>query len=91
MKVLTIAEAAEILPLSKWTLYRLAERGEAPFRKRGGKWMAVEDDLLEWVRTGERGTRAAPMPDPMPRARVSSFDQTMERIRRHRGEHPQEG
>ena len=75
MKVLTIAEAAEILPLSKWTLYRLAERGEAPFRKRAGKWMATEDDLLEWVRTGERGTTAKPMPDPMPRGRMARVSQ----------------
>jgi excisionase family DNA binding protein len=65
MKVLTITEAAEVLPFSKWTLYRLAENGEAPFRKRAGKWIAIEDDLIEWVRTGERGERRS-APDPMP-------------------------
>lgn len=75
MRVLSIKEAAEILPLSKWTLYRLAERGEAPFRKRAGKWMATEDDLIEWVRTGERGTTAKPMPDPMPRGRMAQVNQ----------------
>lgn len=89
MKVLTISEAAEVLPLSKWTLYRLAERGEAPFRKRAGKWMATEDDLLEWVRTGERGTTAKPMPDPMPKSgRMAQVNQ----IRRLRnGERSQAG
>ena len=65
MKVLTIADAAEVLPFSKWTLYRLAESGEAPFRKRAGKWIATEDDLLEWVRTGERGEKKQ-SPNPMP-------------------------
>lgn len=64
LRVLSIDQAAEILPLSKWTLYRLAKAGEAPFHKRGGRWMAVEEDLLEWVR--ERPKRAEPMPDPMP-------------------------
>jgi excisionase family DNA binding protein len=60
MKVLTIAEAANLLPLSKWTLYRLAEAGEAPFRKRAGKWMAMEDDLIEWIRAGEKGSSREP-------------------------------
>ena len=57
MKVLTITEAAEILPLSKWTLYKLAESGETPFRKLGGKWMATEDDLIAWVRNGDTRPR----------------------------------
>ena len=67
LRVLSIDEAAEILPLSKWTLYRLANAGEVPFQKRGGRWMAVEDDLLEWIR--QRPVRAKPMPDPMPAGR----------------------
>ena len=59
-RILSIEQAAEMLPLSKWTLYRLAKAREAPFHKRGGRWMAVEQDLLEWVRG--RPKRADPMP-----------------------------
>jgi excisionase family DNA binding protein len=86
MKVLTIAEAAKVLPLSKTTLYELAQAGETPFRKRGGRWMATEDDLIEWIRTGERETRAKPMPDPMPTARMARVNQ-LRRLRN--GKHPQ--
>jgi len=84
VKALSIPEAAKVLPLSKATLYELAQTGEAPFRKRAGKWMALESDLMEWVRTGEKGTKAKPMPDPMPSARMATVNQ----IRRMRdGEH----
>lgn len=65
MKVLTLNEAAEILPISERTLRRLVARGEGPFRKIGGRWLVMEDDLVDWVRTGEvRGNE--PTADPMP-------------------------
>lgn len=66
--ILSISAAAKVVPLSESALYRLAQRGEAPFRKRAGKWMTTEADLIEWVRTGERGSRsvsADPMPTPV--------------------------
>lgn len=64
MRILSIAEAAQIVPLSEATLYRLAAKGEAPFTKRAGKWMAFESDLYEWVRAGDRGSSKDPMPRP---------------------------
>ena len=67
MKVLTIEAATAIVPLSKDTLYRVARSGEGPFRKREGKWMTTDADLIEWVRTGERGRPSGTSPDPMPR------------------------
>lgn len=73
MRVLSIKEAAEIMPLSKWALYRLAESGDSPFRKIAGKWMATEEDIVAWVREGQE-PRAKPMPDPMPRGRVATVD-----------------
>ena len=79
MKVLTIAEAAEVLPLSEKTLYRLALRGESPFRKLGGRWMAVEDDLIEWVRSGSIRTRLADG-DPMPESKGSGQPSMMELV-----------
>lgn len=81
MKVLTISEAAKALPLSEKTLYRLALSGEAPFRKRGGRWMATEEDLLEWIRTGERGGRARTA-DPMPPSRGPKRPSIMELVNR---------
>lgn len=74
MRVLSIKEAAEIMPLSKWALYRLAESGDSPFRKIAGKWMATEEDIVAWVREGELPTRAKPMTDPMPTGRVAAVD-----------------
>lgn len=68
MKVLSLKEAAEIMPLSERTLRRLATSGQGPFRKRAGRWMVTEADLEEWVRTGEQGG-ATRMPDPMPPSR----------------------
>lgn len=74
MRVLSIKEAAEIMPLSKWALYRLAESGDSPFRKIAGKWMATEEDIVAWVREGQPSPKAKPMPDPMPRGRVATVD-----------------
>jgi len=44
-----------IIPLSRTSLYRLAENGEIPLFKRKGRWMGVESDLRKWVREGQRG------------------------------------
>lgn len=74
MRVLSIAEAAEIMPLSKWALYRLAESGDSPFRKIAGKWMATEEDIVAWVREGQLPSKAEPMPDPMPSGRVEAVN-----------------
>lgn len=51
-RILTLAEAAKHVPLSKTTLYRVAERGDAdsPFRKVEGRWLTTESDLIGWIR-----------------------------------------
>lgn len=66
--ILTLAQAAEIVPLSRSTLYRVAEAGaeDSPFWKRGGRWLTIESDLFNWVRQGDRGTTSQP---PISRAR----------------------
>lgn len=50
-RVLTLAEAAEVVPLSAKTLYRVAQRGEGPFRKVEGRWLVYETELHDWVRS----------------------------------------
>jgi hypothetical protein len=82
VKILTLADAAEIVPLSRRTLYRVATRGDGPFRKREGRWLTTEADLIEWVRSGEKGGIDA-QPDPMPRTRVRS-GRMMEQVRLRR-------
>jgi predicted DNA-binding transcriptional regulator AlpA len=56
-RILTLTQAEEIVPLSRSTLYRVAEEGadDSPFRKRGGRWLTTQSDLFRWVREGERG------------------------------------
>lgn len=48
-RLLSLADAAEIVPLSQKTLYRVAQSGRGPFRKVEGRWMVYADDLQEWV------------------------------------------
>lgn len=79
MRAMTIAQASEVLPLSEKTLYRLAIKGESPFRKIGGRWMALEDDLIEWVRSGTPRTRIADA-DPMPKSKGSDQPSMIELV-----------
>lgn len=69
-RVLTIKQVAteRLVPFSEASLYRIANHDpDSPFRKRGGRWMVVESDLLRWVREGRQGDRGQggnPMPRP---------------------------
>jgi len=76
-RVLTLAQAAEIVPLSRSTLYRVAEAGadDCPFWKRGGRWLTIESDLFKWVREGERG-------QSRPRSDRSKFDEKIAQLER---------
>lgn len=67
--ILSIEEAAQIMPLSKTSLYRAAKEGDGPFRKLRGRWMAHESEISAWVREGERGQPRGSSVDPMPRSR----------------------
>lgn len=46
--ILSIEQAAQRCPLSLSTLYKLAQNGEAPFRKVRGKWGTTEKQLEDW-------------------------------------------
>lgn len=54
-RLLTIGQAAEVVPLSSKQLYRVAARRGGPFRKVEGRLMAYEDDLHRWVRSHPTG------------------------------------
>lgn len=54
-RLLTIAQAAEVVPLSSKQLYRVAARPGGPFRKVEGRLMVYEDDLHRWVRSHPTG------------------------------------
>jgi excisionase family DNA binding protein len=52
-EVMTLADASELLRLSKTALYRLAERGELPGAvKIGGQWRVSRAQLLAGVGLG---------------------------------------
>jgi predicted DNA-binding transcriptional regulator AlpA len=83
-RILSIEQAAEITPLSKSSLYREAPKPDSPFRKRAGRWLVVESDLLEWIRSGAK-PRSQPAQFPMPRPRQrrkSSFGARVAQIER---------
>lgn len=82
VRVLTIEAATSIVPLSKDTLYRVARSGNGPFRKREGKWLTTDADLIEWVRTGEKGKPTGTSPDPMPKRRVRGKMEQQVKLRR---------
>lgn len=58
--LLTLVEAAAVVPLSAKTLYRVAQRGEGPFHKVEGRWMVYENELHEWVRSHHARTAERP-------------------------------
>jgi excisionase family DNA binding protein len=49
--LLSLAEAASVVPLSEKTLYRVAQEGRGPFLKVEGRWIVYEDELHEWVQS----------------------------------------
>lgn len=70
-RLLSLADAAEVVPLSQKTLYRVAQSGRGPFRKVEGRWMVYADDLHEWVRSHPAGQAlgASPLVRKRPRRR----------------------
>lgn len=53
-KLLTVEEVAEMLRVSKMTVYRLAEKGELPSVRVGRSIRIVEDGLDMYLRRGVR-------------------------------------
>ena len=47
-KLLTIEEVAEYLRLNRFTVYRMAERGELPGAKIALRWRFKEREIEQW-------------------------------------------
>lgn len=59
IKLLTLAEAATILKISKRTLHRMIQHRDIPAFKVGGQWRILESRFNEWVQEEENGTLKA--------------------------------
>lgn len=53
IKLLTLAEAAEILKISKRTLHRMIQNRQIPAFKVGSQWRLLESRFREWVQEEE--------------------------------------
>lgn len=49
--LMTLAEVAAYLRLSKDTVYRMASRGKLPASKVGSQWRFRRDDVEQWLET----------------------------------------
>ena len=49
IKMLTLAEVASILKISKRTLHRMIQHRQIPAFKVGGQWRLLESRVQEWV------------------------------------------
>lgn len=49
LDILTLAEVASYLRVTKRTLYRLAQEGALPAFKLGGTWRFRRDELNQWI------------------------------------------
>jgi excisionase family DNA binding protein len=59
IKLLTLAEAASILKISKRTLHRMIQHRQIPAFKVGGQWRILESRFQEWVEDEENSTPKA--------------------------------
>ena len=57
-RFLNISEAANLLGLKPSTVYKNSNLGLIPSIKRGGKLRFSELDLIEWLQSGRRKTKA---------------------------------
>ena len=53
IKLLTLAEAAGILKISKRTLHRMIQHRQIPAFKVGGQWRILESRFQQWVEDEE--------------------------------------
>lgn len=75
--LLTVAQAAEVVPLSAKQLYRVAARPDSPFRKVEGRLMAYADDLHRWIAEHPTGGELSKAP-------AADGDSLADRVRRRR-------
>ncbi|MBM4298828.1 MAG: helix-turn-helix domain-containing protein [Deltaproteobacteria bacterium] len=59
IRLLTLAEAAMILKISKRTLHRMIQHRQIPAFKVGGQWRILESRFQEWVEEEEQLTPKA--------------------------------
>jgi len=59
IKLLTLAEAANILKISKRTLHLMIQNRQIPAFKVGGQWRILESRFQEWVEEEENTTPKA--------------------------------
>jgi len=59
IRLLTLAEAAIILKISKRTLHRMIQHRQIPAFKVGGQWRILESRFQEWVEEEEQLTPRA--------------------------------
>lgn len=90
-QILSISQAANVVPHSETQLYRIARAGgnDSPFRKVGGRWCTTLTDLVAWVGAGQRGNGVSCSSDPMPtparpRARGNSMRAMVTELRPNR-------
>ncbi len=58
IRLLTLAEAASILKISKRTLHRMIQNRQIPAFKVGGQWRILESRFQEWVQEEENSPLA---------------------------------
>ena len=58
-RMLTAAEAADILRLGVWSTVKLCRTGELPATKPGKTWLIAESDLMAYLEDGSNQKRAA--------------------------------
>jgi excisionase family DNA binding protein len=59
IKLLTLAEAATILKISKRTLHRMIQNRHIPAFKVGGQWRILESRLHQWLQEEENSSPKA--------------------------------
>ena len=53
-RFLSVDEAAELLSISKRTIYGWIQQGRIPYRKAGRRVLFLESELLEWTKPDGR-------------------------------------
>jgi excisionase family DNA binding protein len=53
LRLLTLADAAGILQVSKRTLFRMIQHKQVPAFKVGGQWRIRESQFIKWVQDKE--------------------------------------
>ena len=57
IRLLTLAEAASILKISKRTLHRMIQHRQIPAFKVGGQWRFRREDIETWIGLQTQDTR----------------------------------